>query len=192
MLGFAWIDWVIAAIVLISVVSAARSGFFIEAFSLAGVVLGLLIASWNFQRLMPWIMQFVHTPAIAEAIAFIVIAIGIMVAAGLLGRVLRWSARSVGLGWLDRLIGAAFGFLKGCVLVTLGVMALAAFLPHNGWLDRSQLAPVFLSAAHTTTAVTPTQLGERIREGIKIIRDAQPDWLRPHAKLCNQIAETSC
>ena len=192
MLGFAWIDWVIAVIVLISVISAASSGFFIEAFSLAGVVLGLLIASWNFQRLMPWIMQFVHTPAIAEAIAFIVIAVGIMVVAGLLGRVLRWSAKSIGLGWLDRLVGAAFGFLKGCVLVTVGVMALAAFLPHNGWLERSRLAPYFLTAAHTTTAVTPTQLGERIRGGIKIIRDAQPDWLKPHARLWSRNTVTSC
>jgi membrane protein required for colicin V production len=79
-------------------------------------------------------------------------------------------------------VGALFGFLKGCVVVTLGVMAIAAFLPHKGWLDHSQLAPYFLSAAHTTSAVTPVELGERIRDGVKIIRDAQPDWLRPHAE----------
>jgi len=66
-------------------------------------------------------------------------------------------------------------------VVTLGVMALAAFFPRNGWLDHSQLAPYFLSAAHTTTAVTPADLGDRIRDGVKIIRDAQPDWLKPQA-----------
>jgi membrane protein required for colicin V production len=177
----ALIDWFIAAIVVLSVVGAARNGFFIEAFSLAGVVLGLLIASWNFQKLMPWILHAIHTPAVAEAIAFLAIALAIMIVAGFIGRVLHWSARSIGLGWLDRLVGAAFGFLKGCVVVTLGVMALAAFFPHNGWLDHSQLAPYFLSAAHTTTAVTPTDLGDRIRDGVKIIRDAQPDWLKPQA-----------
>jgi membrane protein required for colicin V production len=177
------IDWVIAAILVLSVVGAARNGFFIEAFSLAGVILGLLIASWNFQKLMPWLLHAIHTPAIAEAIAFLAIALAIMIVAGLLGRALRWSARSIGLGWLDRLIGAVFGLAKGCVLVTLGVIALAAFLPRNGWLDHSELAPYFLSAAHTSTAVTPTELGERIRDGVKIIRDAQPEWLRPQAKI---------
>jgi len=179
------IDWVIAAILALSVLGAAKNGFFLEAFSLAGVVLGLLIASWNFQRPMPWLAHFVHSPAIAEAVAFLAIALLVMIASSLAGRLLRWSVRSIGLGWLDRLIGAAFGFVKGCVLVTLGVVALAAFLPRNGWLDHSELARYFLSAAHTTAAVTPSDLGGRIRDGVKIIRDAQPDWLKPQAKLCS-------
>jgi membrane protein required for colicin V production len=180
------IDWIIAAILLLSVLSAIKKGFFIEAFSLGGVILGLLIASWNFQKLMPYSLRVIHTPAIAEAVSFLAIALAIMLIAGLAGRVLRWSANSIGLGWLDRLAGAAFGFLKGCVVVTLGVMALAAFLPRTGWLDRSQFAPYFLSAAHTTALVTPVELGERIRDGVRIIRDAQPDWLKPHAELCSK------
>jgi membrane protein required for colicin V production len=175
------VDWVIVAVVVLAVIGAAKNGFFVEAFSLAGVVLGLLIASWNYQRLMPALLQAVHTPAIAEAIAFLAIALVIMIAAGLVGQILHRTAHTIGLGWLDRLVGAAFGFLKGCVVVTLGVMALAAFFPNCGWLDHSRLAPYFLSAAHTTTAVTPQELGERIRDGVKVIRDAQPDWLKPHA-----------
>jgi membrane protein required for colicin V production len=177
------IDWGIAAVVALSAITAARNGFFLEAFSLAGVILGLLIASWNFQKPMPWLLHFIPTPGIAEAVSFVAIALLVMIAASLVGRLLRWSADSIGLGWLDRLIGAAFGFLKGCVLVTLGVIALAAFLPHNGWLDHSELAPYFLSAAHTTATVTPAELGGRIRDGVKIIREAQPDWLKPQAEL---------
>jgi membrane protein required for colicin V production len=176
----ALIDWAIVIILIVSVLSAAKHGFFVEAFSLAGIILGLLLASWNYQKLLPWIDRWVHSPGVAEAIAFIAIAIAVMVIAGLAGRLIRWSVRSVGLGWADRFIGAIFGLLKGCVLVTLGIMAIAAFLPHATWLDRSKFAPYFLSAAHEATAVTPAQLGERIREGVKAIRDAQPDWLKPN------------
>jgi membrane protein required for colicin V production len=131
---------------------------------------------------MPALLQVIHNSAVAEAIAFLLIALSVMIIAGVVGRILHGTVRSIGLGWLDRLVGAAFGFLKGCIVVTLGVMALAAFYPQSGWLDHSRLAPYFLSAAHTTTAVTPLQLGERIRDGVKIIRDAQPDWLKPHAE----------
>lgn len=177
----ALIDWAIVIILIVSVLSAAKHGFFVEAFSLAGIVLGLLLASWNYQKLLPWIDRWVHSPGVAEAIAFIAIAIAVMVIAGLAGRLIRWSVRSIGLGWADRFIGAIFGLLKGCVLVTLGIMAIAAFLPHATWLDRSKFAPYFLSAAHEASAVTPAQLGERIREGVKVIRDAQPDWLKPNA-----------
>ncbi len=177
----ALIDWAIVIILIVSVLGAAKHGFFVEAFSLAGVVLGLLLASWNYQKLLPWIDRWVHSPGVAEAIAFIVIAIAVMVVAGLAGRLIRWSVRSIGLGWADRFIGAIFGFLKGCVLVTLGVMAIAAFLPRATWLEQSKFAPYFLSVAHEASVVTPAQLGERIREGVKVIRDAQPAWLKPNA-----------
>ena len=177
----ALIDWAIVVILIVSVLSAAKHGFFVEAFSLAGVVLGLLLASWNYQKILPWINSWVHSPGVAEAIAFVVIAIAVMVIAGLAGRLIRWSVRSIGLGWADRFVGAIFGLLKGCVLVTLAVMAIAAFLPHATWLERSRIAPYFLSVAHEVSVVTPAELGERIREGVKVIRDAQPDWLKPNA-----------
>jgi membrane protein required for colicin V production len=177
----ALIDWAIVIILIVSVLGAAKHGFFVEAFSLAGVVLGLLLASWNYQKVLPWIDGWAHSPGVAEAIAFMVIAIAVMVLAGLAGRLIRWSVRSIGLGWADRFIGAIFGLLKGCVLVTLGVMAIAAFLPRATWLEQSKLAPYFLSVAHQASVVTPSELGERIREGVKVIRDAQPDWLKPNA-----------
>jgi membrane protein required for colicin V production len=177
----ALIDWAIVIILIVSVLGAAKHGFFVEAFSLAGVVLGLLLASWNYQKVLPWMEGWVHSPGVAEAIAFIAIAIAVMVLAGLAGRLIRWSVRSIGLGWADRFIGAIFGLLKGCVLVTLGIMAIAAFLPRATWLEQSKLAPYFLSVAHEASVVTPSELGERIREGVKVIRDAQPDWLKPNA-----------
>jgi membrane protein required for colicin V production len=175
------LDWAIVIILIVSVLSAAKHGFFVEAFSLAGVFAGLLLASWNYQKLLPWTERWIHPPGVAEAIAFVAIAIAVMIAAGLTGRFIRWSVRSIGLGWADRLMGAAFGLVKGCVLVTLGVMAVAAFLPHPGWMERSRLAPYFLSAAHEAAMVTPSDLGQRIRMGVKMIRNAQPDWLRPQA-----------
>ncbi len=175
------IDWIILVILLISVLTAAKKGFFVETFSLAGIILGLLIASWNFQRLLPWLNPWIHTVAIAEMVSFLAIAIGIMIVAGLVGRLIRWAVRSVGLGWADRFMGALFGLLKGCVIVTLGVMACAAFLPRTTWLEESRLVPYFLSVAHQSAVVTPYAFGERIRNGVKLIREAQPDWLKPKA-----------
>ncbi len=173
-----WIDWCIAAVMLLSVVNAARKGFFVETFSLAGIVLGLLLASWNYRRVLPWFVGWLQPRALAEAAAFLAIAIGVMVVAGLLGRLIRWSARSIGLGWADRLLGAGFGLVKGAVLVTLGVMALAAFWPDAPWLRGSQLAPYFLSAARGTTVVTPSSLGERVRHGVRLLYEQEQGWLQ--------------
>ena len=184
----ALIDWLIVVVLIVSVLSAAKNGFFLEVFSLAGVVAGLLLASWNYQRLLPWIDRWIHTLAVAEALSFLLIALGVMVLAGLLGRVIRWSVHSIGLGWADRFIGAVFGLVKGCALVTLAVLVVAAFLPQATWFQQSRLAPYFLTAAHQASVVTPYELGERIRQGVVVIRNAQPTWLKPSAMVIPQIS----
>jgi membrane protein required for colicin V production len=177
----ALIDWLIVVVLLVSVLSAAKKGFFLEVFSLAGVVLGLLFASWNYQKLLPWVTRWIHSMPAAEALSFIAIAMGVMILAGLIGRLIRWSVHSVGLGWADRFVGAVFGFLKGCVLVMIAVLVVAAFLPQATWFRESRLVPYFLTAAHQASVVTPSELGQRIREGVMLIRNAQPPWLRPSA-----------
>lgn len=177
----ALVDWIIIVVLLVSVFSAAKNGFFLEVFSLAGVIAGLWIASWNYQRLLPWVTRWVHSWPAAEALSFLLIALGVMIAAGILGRAIRWSVHSIGLGWADRFVGAVFGLLKGCALVTLAVLTIAAFLPKATWFQQSLLAPYFLTAAHQVSVVTPYELGERIRQGVVIIRNAQPQWLKPSA-----------
>jgi membrane protein required for colicin V production len=178
----ALIDWLILVVLLVSVLSAAKKGFFLEVFSLAGVVVGLLLASWNYQKLLPWATRWIHNLPVAEALCFLGIALGVMLVAGLIGRLIRWSVHSVGLGWADRLIGALFGLVKGCALVTIAVLVVAAFLPQATWFRQSRLAPYFLTAAHQASVVTPSELGERIRQGVTLIRNAQPPWLRPSAE----------
>ena len=184
----ALIDWLIVVVLLVSVLSAIKNGFLLEAFSLAGVVAGLLLASWNYQRLLPWINRWIHTLAVAEALSFLLIALGVMVLAGILGRLIRWSVHSIGLGWADRFVGGLFGLVKGCVLITLAVLVVAAFLPQATWFQQSRLAPYFLTAAHRASVVTPYELGERIRQGVVVIRNAQPSWLKPSAIVIPQIS----
>ena len=44
-------DWIILLVLLLSVVQAASSGFFQEAFGIAGLVFGYLIAAWQYRHL---------------------------------------------------------------------------------------------------------------------------------------------
>jgi len=175
------IDWVILIVLILSVASAAKTGLIVEVFSLAGLVMGLLVASWDYQRLTPWMGQWIHSPSTNEALSFIVIALGVMIAAAIAGRIVRGMVKSIGLGWADRLAGAAFGFVKGCALVTIAVMVIAAFWPGATWFRQSRFAPGFLSMARRAAVVAPAELGDRIRSGVIVLRKAQPDWIRPAA-----------
>jgi membrane protein required for colicin V production len=182
-------DLLILAVLVVSVVSAFVKGFLVEVFSLAGVILGLFLAAANYGGLAPWVLHVVQNHEVANLIAFLLIALLVMVLAGLVGRLLRGLLRGVGLGIVDRLLGAAFGLIKGCVVVTLVLMGIVAFLPRQGWLDSSRLAPVFLTAAHGGSHVVPFDLGEKIRQGLQALRIswyAAPEtaaWLTPGAKV---------
>jgi membrane protein required for colicin V production len=167
----------------VSVVSAFVKGFFVEVFSLAGVILGLFLAAANYAAFAPLIQRVVENHEVANLIAFVVIALLVMVLAGLLGRFLRGLLRGVGLGIVDRLLGAVFGLIKGCVVVTLVLMAIVAFLPRQAWMESSRLAPVFLTAAHGGSHVVPFVLGEKIRQGLDALRMTQPDWLNRGSKV---------
>ncbi|MGB9029623.1 MAG: CvpA family protein [Acidobacteriaceae bacterium] len=175
------VDWVILIVLILSVVSAAKAGLILEVFTLAGLVLGLLVASWDYKKLTPWMGQWIHSPSWNQALSFIVMAIGVMIVAGITGRIVRWSVKSVGLGWADRMAGAAFGLLKGCALVTIAVMVIAAFWPSATWFRQSRFAPGFLAMARHAADVAPAELGDRIRSGVIVLRKAQPEWLRPAA-----------
>ena len=175
------VDWVILIVVILSVVSAAKAGLVLEVCTLAGLILGLLVASWDYEKVMPWMGQWIHAKAMNETLSFIVIALGVMLVAGIAGRIVRWSVKSIGLGWMDRLAGAAFGLVKGCALVTIAVMVIAAFWPNATWFRQSRFAPEFLAMAHAASAVAPAELGDRIRSGVIVLRKAQPEWMRPAA-----------
>ena len=183
-------DLLIVILLVVSVVSAFVKGFFVEIFSLAGIVLGLFIAAANYGGFSLWVLRVVHNRAAANLIAFLLIVLVVMVLASIAGRLLRGLFRTVGLGIVDRLLGALFGLVEGCVVVTLVLMGIVAFLPRQDWLSNSRLAPVFLTAAHGGSQVVPFALGEEIRQGLQALRMGQPNWLKPSSEVHFNTART--
>jgi membrane protein required for colicin V production len=166
------LDWTILAVLVISTVMAFMHGFLVEVCALIGLVGGIVLAGQYYPQVVPWVQHFVHEDAAAAAIAFLLIAFGVMLAAAILGRMLRWILHGLGLGWADRLAGGAFGLLKGYILVALGVAAMAAFFPRQPWFDQSQLVPYFFPGAHGSATVLPRDLGVRIQSGLHSLEDA--------------------
>jgi membrane protein required for colicin V production len=180
-------DWLLIAILAYSMVAAFVRGFFREIFSLVGLVAGILLASWNYplvaERLVGWL---VIPFATAEVAAFLLIAVGVMVLCGLTGKVLSTTVRTIGLGFVDRLLGAGFGFARGFLLGTALMMAAAAFEPQSAWLKNSQLSLYFLEGAHAVCFVVPTQLQDRVRVGALDLKHSYPNWIKPHRQVQNR------
>ncbi len=172
-------DWFLIAILAYSTVMAFVRGIILELFSLGGLIAGILIASWNHNHVALFLGRLITSPATAQIVAFLFIVIGVMVLSALLGKAFNRTAHAIGLGFFDRLLGAIFGFVRGCLLGVAITMAIAAFLPHSAWIASSQLSSYFLAGAHAVSFVVPHDLQQQILNGAELIKHNAPHWIKP-------------
>ena len=170
------VDWIIVAILALAVMVGLARGFFRSAFSLAGLLLGLAMASWNYWRLGTVVKPLVHSSEVANAIAFVVIALLVMVVLAVIGSILAKIFHKVGLGCLDRLAGGVFGLVEGMLFVTLCILVTVAFFPKAAWLAEARLPKYFFGALHVSTHVTPERLAARIKEELRTLESESPSW----------------
>ena len=172
------LDWLLGLLLLYSIIRAAIRGFFREAFALGGLILGFLLACWTYRAAATHLTGLITSPQLAQFAAFLLILVGVMLLATLAGKLLRSAASAIGLGFFDRLLGALFGLLRGCILGTALLMALTAFLPPAPWLSTSRLAPFFLRASHAVFFVMPSDLKSRLHDGAQRIKHTTPGWIK--------------
>ena len=174
-------DWLLVIVLAISTVEAFFRGLLLELFSLIGLIAGILLAAWNYLLLARVLGGLISNPAIANVVAFLLIAIGVMLLAAIFGRMMHSAAHAVGLGFFDRLGGAAFGLARGCLVGVAILMAVTAFIPSADWLKNSRLTPYFLEGAHAVSFVVPHDLEQLILDGAQQIKHNAPDWIKPHS-----------
>jgi membrane protein required for colicin V production len=163
-------DWVIVVVVLLSTIQAAHSGFFQEAFHLAGLVAGYLVAAWQYQRLAGWFEKYLKSPWLAESAGFLIIFFAVAVAAGIAGQTARWVMKKSGLRFIDRFLGGALGLLRGCLIVAVVVVSMTAFTPTSRWLAGSEWAPYFQAVGRAGIWVAPAELRARFYQGLDLLR----------------------
>jgi len=168
-MGLSALDWLIVLVIVVSTLQAITEGFVHEFFSLAGVVVGYLIAAWEYPRAASWFARFVNSPWVAEIAGFFTIFFIVLLLAGLLGRLVRWAVQGIGLRWFDRVLGAVFGFIRGIAVCAIIVLALAAFAPQWG-LQQSRFAPSLLAAGRGFIWAAPPELRQRFWAGWDLLR----------------------
>jgi membrane protein required for colicin V production len=173
------VDWVVIIVLGSTILGGLAQGFFRSVCGLLGLVLGLVVAAWNYQKFASLFLPLVRLPAVADTIAFLIIAIAVIAVIGLIGNLLAKALRLLGLGWLDRLAGAAFGFFQGVLVVVIGLLVVVAFFPQARWIADARVPRMFFGACHVSANVTPAELGERVRAGLRTWEAETPRWMHP-------------
>ena len=171
------LDWMLAALLVYSTIRAAMRGLVRELFALGGLLVGFLLACWYYRNVAEFLRGLVNSEPLADFCAFLLIASVVMIAATLVGTVIRRAATAIGLSPLDRLGGAAFGAARGLVLGVALLLAVTAFLPTAPWVQGSKFSPYLLRASHAVSFVMPRQLKRQLVEGLDRLKHTTPNWI---------------
>jgi membrane protein required for colicin V production len=167
-------DWLILLVLLVSVAQAASVGFLQEAFGIGGLVFGYILAAWQYHRLAARFAPDLKSPWLGEIAGFLLIFVGVMILAGIAGRIARWIAKEAGLSFFDRFLGGVLGLLRGCLVVAIVLVSMAAFTPTSRWLADSEMAPYFLVVGRAAIWLAPAELRARFYQGLDLLHRAHP------------------
>jgi membrane protein required for colicin V production len=142
-------DYLIVAVVGLSVVLGAVRGFVREAVALAAWLVGIWLA-WRYSDFLhPYLGGAIESPTQKAWAARAIMLLIVLLAGALLGAILAWVTHTAaGLSVTDRLLGFLFGLTRGAVVVGLAVIVGQALeLDGETWWKRSQLLPYAESVA---------------------------------------------
>jgi len=165
-------DWIICLVVLLNVVTAAMQGFFSEALTMAGLVVGYIAAAWQYRHLAEWFEGFLKNDWLAEILGFLIIFFAVLLLFGIAAKIARWVMKESGLSGLDRFLGGLLGLAKGGLMVAVILMGMTAFAPTSKLLENSQLAPYFLVVGRAAIWVAPSELRTRFYQGLDLLHRA--------------------
>lgn len=160
--GLNALDWALAVLVGVSTFMAFLRGLIRSLISAFGVVLGIVLAAWYAPSLADVLSRWLPRPVLAEICAFLLIIAATYMVAVLLGKVLRGAAQAVGLGFFDRLGGAAFGFARAVLVLAAVLIPAQPFLGAVPFARDSVLLPYLQTAAHGVSFVMPRDFGRRL------------------------------
>jgi membrane protein required for colicin V production len=165
-----WLDGVLAAVVLVSLVTAILKGFIRELISLASVLAGVMIAAVGYRRVGPWFDDLTSSPQVALGLGFLALFLGTLVVGALTSFFARRLIQKAGLEWFDRFLGGIFGLARGIAIDCVLLMVLLAFSVKPEAVQSSVLAPYVVVGARVMVLAMPADLKTKFQVGFEKFR----------------------
>ena len=159
-------DLIVIGIVGLSAVFAFWRGLIRVVLSLVALVAAVLAAIEFSPSAADMLPMLSDNPSTRYLAAFALIFVVVVVIGALLGWALSRAVRAIGLGFIDRLLGAVFGMARGVLIVVILVLlAGLTTLPRQEWWQNALFAPPLVIAALSLRPWLPQALAKRLDYG---------------------------
>jgi membrane protein required for colicin V production len=176
-----WIDLLLLVVVGASVLTGLAAGFARVGVGFIAMIVGLFCGFWFYGIAAAYVLDYVSSRAIANLFGFFVIFSGVLIVGAIVGRILAKFFKWAGLSWLDRLLGGAFGLVRGFLIAAGMVTVLLAFSPSPppASVVDSKLMAYVISVSGIFAALTPRE----IKDAFSATKDkVKADWLQQKAR----------
>jgi membrane protein required for colicin V production len=167
-----WLDWVLATIVVISVLTAIMKGFITELISLATVIAGLIVAAAKYRQVAVYFEDVTKSQEVALAAAFLALFVAVLLLGAVISVLARKLLKTAGIHWFDRFMGGIFGLVRGVLVDSVLLMVMVAFAIKPGALQTAVLAPYVTTGARVIALEMPSELRAQFRAGFEQFRQA--------------------
>ncbi len=156
-------DLFVLAIIVASIVAGALRGLARALVTGLALIIGIVLAARGYEAAGSALrtLGFVESNAWANACGFLFIVLLMLAAGFIAGRILRGGLRRVHLGWIDRLLGGAFGALRGVALCSLFYLALTAFPVRLASVEEARTAHALAAGARVLSRLTSQDVRAR-------------------------------
>jgi len=151
-----WLDIIIIVVIAISTLLGLRAGLIKAVLSLAGLIVGVILAGRYYVTLSEQ-LTFISQEGTAKVVAFAIILIAVSIIFMVIARFLKWAVSAIMLGWVNRLGGAVFGFVLGAIFCGALLAICIKFLDVAGVIAQSGLAAILLDNLPMVLALLPEE-----------------------------------
>jgi len=155
------VDWILLAVLGLSLLLGMWRGIVQEVLSLAGWVAAFYVSQMYAPQAAIWLPMEGSSQMLRYAAGFVVVFIAVLIATVLVSWMVKTLVSAVGLGPLDRLLGSLFGLMRG-VVILLAVTVLVGMTPMReteAW-KQAQGAQWLQQFLHVLKPVLPADFGK--------------------------------
>lgn len=157
-------DWVLLTVLLLSVVLGLWRGLVFEVLSVAGWVAAFVLAQAFAEQAGAWLPVDGLSPPLRLAAGFVLVFVVVAFAAGMGAWLVQKLVASVGLRPVDRVLGGAFGLLRGAViLLAVALVVSMAQMQAAAWWRDSATASVLSATLYQIKPLLPEVVARYIR-----------------------------
>jgi len=158
-----YFDMIVLAVIALSTLFAYIRGVVRELFAIASWIVGLVAALYYSDPAAALFSGFDISPVARHVIAFVLILLVVLIVGGIIAQLLKSVVHRIGLGFVDRFLGAVFGVLRGALLVVIfALIAGLTGLPRHDWWQNSTVGPVLAESALALRPYMPPEWAARL------------------------------